>query len=315
MSVFIQIITPARRGSLSGNRVTATRWAKLLRSLGHRVEIVTSLRGSPDVAIALHARRSHESIRRFRARYPERPLVLALTGTDLYRDIHRDSDAVESLRLASRLVLLQKEGLQELPAAVRHKARVILQSATPRRRKRKRKQPLRLAIVGHLRREKDPFRLLEALSRLPALSLDVVQAGRALEPKLAIAARRWMRHEHRYRWIGEVPAARARQIIADSEALVLSSTMEGGANVISEAVVCGVPVLASRIPSSVGLLGEQYEGYFEVGNSDSLAALVRRFVEDRRFRSRLQAQIRRRQSLFTPRAERQAWQRLLDELG
>lgn len=241
-------------------------------------------------------------------------MVVALTGTDLYRDIHRDRAAAESLRLASRLVVLQKAALQELPAAVRPKTRVILQSATPRARKRRRKQPPRLVIVGHLRRVKDPFRLLAALSRLPTFPLEVLHAGRALEPEFAVAARRWMRRERRYRWIGEVPSARARQMIADSDALVLSSTMEGGANVISEAVVCGVVVLASWISSSVALLGDEYEGYFEVGSSDSLATLVRRFVDDSRFRSRLRRQIARRRTLFTPRAERQAWRRLLEGL-
>lgn len=310
----IQIVTPAVAGSHSGNRVTAVRWAKLLRSLGHRVRIATSLIGAPDVLVALHARRSHDSIRRFHDAHPDRPLIVTLTGTDLYRDIHNDRDAARSLEMATCLVVLQGAALEELPAGVRSKARVIRQSAEPRNRTRERKGHWRLVVVGHLRAEKDPFRLVEALRLIPDLPLDVVHAGRALAAEFGARAARWMVKEPRYRWAGEVPAARARQLIADGDALVLSSVMEGGANVISEAVVCGVPILASRIPSSVALLGGDYEGYFETENTEELAALIRRFAGDEAFRKRLQRHVRRLRRFFTPAAERNAWRRLLDEV-
>lgn len=296
-----------------GNRVTANRWAGLLRSLGHRVRVVTSFRGRPDVLIALHARRSAESIRAFREEHPQKPLVVALTGTDVYRDIHQDAQARRSLRLASRLVVLQRAALDELPAAVRRKGRVILQSASPRRRRRARGGLLRIVVVGHLRAEKDPFRVAEALALIPDVNVEVRHAGRALEPSFARTARAWMRRERRYRWIGELSPSRARQMIADGDALVLTSLLEGGANVISEAVVCAVPVLASRIPSSVALLGSSYRGFFDTGDERSLALLMRRFAEKEEFRRRLTREISRLRPRFTPHAEREAWRRLLAE--
>ena len=48
--------------------------------------------------LALHARRSHASIKAFPR---EKPLVVALTGTDVYRDIHQSAEARESLELAA----------------------------------------------------------------------------------------------------------------------------------------------------------------------------------------------------------------------
>lgn len=309
----IQIVTPAPRGSRAGNRVTANRWSKLLRSLGHDVHVTTTTRGAPDILLALHARRSLQSIRRFHDAFPDRPLIVALTGTDVYRDIHQDDKAAESLRMATALVVLQPAAIRELPQAYRAKAHVVVQSAEPRKRSRRRRFPIRLVSVGHLRAEKDPFRIVEALSRIPDLPLNVLHAGAALAPKFERAAKRWMQREKRYRWLGEVPTARARQIIADADALVLSSLIEGGANVISEAVVCGVPVLASRIPSSVALLGGDYRGYFEAGNSEELSHLIRRFVSDRPFRRVLERSVQQLRPRFRPAAEREALRSLLRE--
>lgn len=310
----IQIVTPAPPGSRAGNRVTANRWAKLLRSLGHQVRITTTYRGKPDLLVALHARRSHDSIRRFHQTFPDRPLIVALTGTDVYRDIHRDDAARESLRMASHLIVLQSAAIREIPRPIRGKVHVVLQSAEPCQRKRPKGSAVRLVAVGHLRAEKDPFRLAESLRLVPEPALEVMHAGGALTQEFASEARRWMRREPRYRWIGEVPAARARQMIADADALVLSSVLEGGANVISEAVVCGVPVLASRIPSSVALLSRGYQGYFKTGSSRDLARLIRRFSDDTSFRRDLKNHIRRLRPKFSPHAEREAWRTLLRQI-
>ena len=61
------IVTPAPKGSRKGNRITADRWLRLLRELGHRVAIADEFRDQPcDVLIGLHARKSAASIWRFR---------------------------------------------------------------------------------------------------------------------------------------------------------------------------------------------------------------------------------------------------------
>ena len=102
--------------------------------------------------------------------------------------------------------------------------------------------------------------------------------------------------------------------LAGARALVLSSRLEGGANVVSEAVVRGVPVLASRIPGSVGLLGARYPGYFAVGDTRGLARLLHRFETEARFRTRLRRDVQRLARRFTPARERTAWRTLLASL-
>ncbi|MCI0459221.1 MAG: TIGR04348 family glycosyltransferase [Gemmataceae bacterium] len=313
----VYMACPAPPHSRKGNRVTAVRWAHLLKSLGHRVTIAQQYEETPcDVLVALHARRSFEAIQSYRRLYPDGPLIVALTGTDLYRDIRTHRQAQRSLELADRLVVLQPRGRDELPLALRGKVRVLYQSARPTR-----SQPatnsrvFEVCVLGHLRSEKDPFRTAWALRRIPRdVPIRVTHAGQALRPALAEQARRLMTQEARYRWLGEVPRWRARRLLARSRLLVLSSRMEGGANVISEALADGVPVLASAIPGSIGLLGARYPGFFPVGDTQALADLLRRVVSDARFYTRLKDWCARLSPLVDPARERAAWAKLLDEL-
>jgi glycosyltransferase involved in cell wall biosynthesis len=82
--------------------------------------------------------------------------------------------------------------------------------------------------------------------------------------------------------------------------------MEGGAHVVSEAIAAGVPVIASDIAGNVGLLGEDYPGYFPVGNEQALAALLLRAETDSNFLRSLKAAVKARRSLTDPAAERRA---------
>src|SRR6266849_10820990 len=206
-SMKIALITPAGARSRSGNRHTAIRWAAMLRSLGHRVRV--SIRwdgGAADAMIALHARRSHASIVQFRERFPDSPLVVVLTGTDLYRDIRTDRDARASLVLADRLVVLQEMGRLELAARFRRKTRVIYQSAEVHASGEPPSSRFRVAVIGHLREEKDPFRAALALAHLADLPrLEVVHLGKALSQDMAREAQRLMRLDGRYRSLGNVP--------------------------------------------------------------------------------------------------------------
>lgn len=307
------IVTPAPPGSRAGNRNTAVRWAGILRELGVRVDIATEWQdGRHDLMVALHAKRSRAAMLAWRDRHPARPLVLALTGTDIYRDIPIDAGAAASLDLADRLIVLQAAALDVLTAAQRRKATVIHQSETARGPWQPPRRLTRFAVIGHLREEKDPLRAAFALDLLPDLpQLRVVQAGAALAPQWEKEARSLVRTESRYAWPGELPHWRALQLLRQSHALIVSSRMEGGAHVVSESIVHGVPVLASRIPGNVGLLGEDYPGYFALEDTAALAGLMRRVHDDAAFLATLHAAVRARQALFTPETERAAWRRLL----
>ena len=311
------IVTPAPKGSRKGNRITADRWARLLRQLGHRVATAEAFRDQPcDVLIALHARKSAVSIRRYRAKRPAGRLVVVLTGTDLYHDLPRSRSAQRSIELADRLVVLQARAVDALPRGLQSKARVIIQSAIgPTSRPATRKDVFEVCVVGHLRPVKEPFRTALAARRLPPESRIIVShLGAALGPEMERRARDEMHRNPRYRWLGDLPHAQALRVLARSRLLVNSSKMEGGANAICEALACGVPVLSSRIAGSIGLLGEDYPGYFSVGDTLELATLLSRFESDAAFRKRLTLRCRNLAQIVEPIRERAVWQRLLSEL-
>ena len=312
----ISIVTPAGAGTRTGNRHTAQRWAALLRALGHRVALGTEWDGRAcDLLVALHARRSHASVERYRAAHPRAPLVVALTGTDLYRDLPASAEARHSLELADRLVVLQDEARRALPARVRRKARVIYQSADTTLRAAPPRGRFRVLVSGHLREEKDPFRAAAALVLLrEPPRIEVVQLGAALSESMQAQAEDWARRDPRYRWLGARSHPRALEWIARSHLLVLSSAMEGGANVISEAARIGTPVLASRIAGNLGMLGRAYPGYFPFGDERALARTIERAAREPAYYARLERALRARRSLFAPAAERRALAALLDEL-
>jgi len=312
----IEIVTPARAGSRTGNRHTAARWAAMLRAAGHRVAVRTQWQGARcDLLVALHARRSHASVLRYRAAHPRGQLAVVLTGTDLYRDLPASVEARHSLALADRIIVLQDEAPRLLEPRLRRKTRVVFQSADPPLRHDPPPQGLRVAVIGHLRKEKDPFRTAAALAHLPRdAGVEVVQLGAALVPGMARAARRRMAREPRYRWLGSVPHARALAWLAKSHLLVVSSRMEGGANVIAEAARVGTPVLASRVSGNVGMLGRNYPGYFALGNERALARLILRMRCDAGYALLLRRALHARRKLFAPAAERSALLRALAPL-
>src|SRR6516165_5156836 len=254
----IILITPARSSSRSGNATTSSRWARILRELGHRVDVATKYNDErADLMIALHAWRSAESIRRFRERYPDRPLIVALSGTDINEYIERDPETtLRSLACADRLVALQELARKRVPGRFRRKVRVIYQSAAALQGTRAATaRSFDVAVIGHLREVKDPLRAAHAARLLPASSrLRIIHFGAAETPQWRERAHAEMRGNPRYRWRGDRPRAQVRRLLARVRAMVLSSRSEGGANVISEAAVARVPILASRIEGSVGLL-------------------------------------------------------------
>lgn len=313
----ILIVTPVPPRSRKGNRVTALRWARLLRALGHRVVLSERFEAQRcDLLIALHAHKSHASIRRFAQHRSDQPLVVALTGTDLYRDLTSGPKAGESLDRASRLVVLQPLAMRALPKKRwRQKTRVIYQSATratnapPPRQDR-----FDVCVLGHLRAVKDPFRAALAARRLPSSSrVRIVHLGAALSRAMGARARAESDRNPRYRWMGDVPRYKAIQVLARSRLLVLSSRMEGGANVLSEAIANSVPIVASRIDGSVGILGADYPGFFPVGDTAALTRMLTNAETDPTFYARLKAHGARLSGNVEPAREQADWAWLLSE--
>tara|TARA_A100001037_G_scaffold285398_1_gene292691 strand:+ start:17551 stop:18507 length:957 start_codon:yes stop_codon:yes gene_type:complete len=314
----ISLVTPAGKHSRTGNWTTAARWSRILRALGHDVTISEQdERCDTDMMIAIHAWRSAASIARYADARPDRPLVVCLAGTDIYRFQHsHPQETLSSMDVANALVCLHDLVQLSVPEQFQNKLRVIHQSAPPLVTPR---QPsirtFDVCVIGHLRDEKDPLRAAFAARLMPPESrLRIVQLGRAHNQHWESLATTEMAGNSRYVWRGEVPGGEVRKLMSRSHAMVISSIAEGGANVVSEAIVAGVPVLASAIQGNVGLLGSDYAGTFPVEDTEALAALLSKTENEPEFLAHLRSQCGRRASLFSPAREAGAWKRLLLEL-
>lgn len=315
----IGIITPAAAKSLNGNRATANRWAGFLRQLGHEVSVSVDWDGTAyDLMIALHAWRSADSIAAFKQQYPDLPLVLAMTGTDLYQFIKSHPEpTLASIRSADRLVTLHRLAASVLPEESHRKVHVIHQSAVPLPGSVKRSvKYFDICVAGHLREEKDSMRVAYAVRDLPGSSrIRVLHFGKAHDDEWAAKARDEMKINPRYHWFGEVPHWKVRRAYGSCHLMVLPSVMEGGANVISEAAVAGLPVIASDIDGSVGLLGDDYAGYFPVQDTKVLRELLLKAENEPGYLKLLERQCKQRAGLFTREAEKQGWADLLKDMG
>ena len=170
-------------------------------------------------------------------------------------------------------------------------------------------------MVAHLRSEKDPLRTALAARRMPASSkLRVVLLGGAHDHEWADKVGTEARDNPRFLWKGEVSRAKVRRCFSNSHAMVISSLMEGGANVVSEAIVAGLPVLASDIAGNRGLLGDDHGAYFNVRDEEGLAALLRRTESDPDFLSDLATTASTKAHRFNPEVELESWRTLVEEL-
>lgn len=316
----ILLINPAGAQSHTGNHTTAQRWTRLLEESGHQIHVKhewsgLSKRENWDLLIALHARKSFPTLQRFHRAHPHIPVIVALTGTDVYEDIESSSEAKQSLEIASRLIVLQPRAVDALPERLRGISRVIYQSATPAPPERPDGNLFRICVLANLRAVKDPLRAACAARELPADSrVHIMHAGGALDAELAREAEAEQQRNPRYVWLKDLPHERALRLLAGSHLLVLTSVLEGGANVVSEAIAAGVPVLSTSIAGSIGILGADYPGYFPAGDTRALCLSMRRAETDSAFYSELKRRIRDLKPLVDPQRERESWQALLAEI-
>ena len=238
-----------------------------------------------------------------------------MTGTDLYGGLATSSDARHALELAARIVVLQPLGVEALPEEVRAKAVAIVQSARAPRSPAPVEDLFEVCVIGHLRAVKNPWLAADAARLLPPSSrIRILQMGAALDPELASRARAEMATNQRYRWLGELPRIEALTTLGRCRLLLVTSFLEGGANVVSEALAAEVPILSTRIAGSIGLLGSDYPGYFPVGDASALALLLDRSERDPSFHSHLRAWCSRLVPLVAPLRERQSWHDLISQL-
>ena len=314
----INIITPAKKFSKNGNRTTATRWASILRNLGHKVDITVNYNGQKiDLMIALHAWRSAGSISDYKKISPNGPLIVTLTGTDINSYIHSDpSRTINSMEHADFLICLHDLAADIIPSKFQEKLRVIYQSAiASNKKKNPSKTHFDICLIGHLRDVKDPLIGALAIRNLPKNSrLRLIHLGKAHNKTWEKKALAEMRRNPRYLWKGEKAGWEVRKEFSKTNLMLISSKSEGGANVISEALVAGVPVVASRINGNVGMLGANYLGYYPVGDKNSLGNLLFKCESDSSFLSKLVKSCRDRSRLFNISEEKERWRKVLSEV-
>ncbi len=316
----ILLVTPYLADANNGNWRTARRWQQLLQP-HYRVKIVdaintTNVATHPDVIIALHARRSYAAIVTAKKNFPNAPLIVVLTGTDLYRDIADSADAQHSLVLADALIVLQEDAIQYVPTAMRQKTHIVFQSAKSLIPAKKSKSTLNCVVVGHLRAEKSPETIFAAATLLAANSqIHITHIGDALDDSLAKQAARLTATLNNYRWLGALPHGLTRAAIKRAHLLIHPSIMEGGANVIVEAITAGTSVIASKMSGNIGMLGADYAGYFPVGDAAALAALLQRLSIKPNLFARLNTACLARKTLFTPDEERRRLDKIICHLA
>ncbi len=311
----ILIVSPAAVDALLGNAVTARRWASMLTDLGHQVQVAQEYEpGGWDVLVCLHASKSHGALLAGKQARPEMKVIVAMTGTDLYGDLPHGAQAQESIALADRIVVLHPKGGEVLPVEVQSKVRPILQSVALSPSALPVTSNFPVLVLAHLREVKDPLLAAKAARLLPSDSKVLVTLlGEVIDPAYGEQASLEVQQNPRLQWPGALPHDQAMEKLAQAKALVISSKMEGGAHVISEAAVLGVPILATAIHSSIGLLGEKHPGLFPVGDVQALANLLQRLEADADFAAELRQCSQSLAPLFAPARERQAWAALLAE--
>jgi putative glycosyltransferase (TIGR04348 family) len=312
----MEIVTPAPAGSLHGNRITALRWQGFLKKLGHRVRVSNHWTGKDtDLLIALHAYRSHASIAQFRKLNPNSPIILIITGTDVYRDMASHPEVLKSMEMSDAIVILQSAALTMIPKHLQTKNHVIYQSSKSIKRKPVLKTRFLVSVIGHLRPEKDPFCIAKSIKHLgPESRIKVIHMGKAMSPEMKQLANQYSQEIESYEWLGELSHSDTLSQLSRSHVMVISSLMEGGAHVVTEAIAIGVPVIASDIPGNRGLLGEDYPGYYPVGDAKELAQILEKAEFEPSFYRSLEAHIKKRKHYVQPEFELNSIKALLNRL-
>lgn len=310
----IRFLLPVTQSMRNGNVVTCERWRSFFEKLGHRVISSPATSEEPyDLLVVFNAYKNRQAILDARKRGLAARIVICLTGTDIYQALKNDPGAADVLFLADQLVVLQPLALNELPPSLHGKTMVIYQSfVAPPVAPVTTMESFDICVIAHLREVKDPLRTAMAARLLPPESkISVTLVGKALSDEFAAAAAHEATDNPRFHWIGEQPGERTTEILSRSRVLVLSSLLEGGANVVSEAVVSRVPVIATDIPCMRGLLGHDYPGLFPVMDTESLADLLLRAESDQVFYEELKERCRRESYKFDPALEEENLKALL----
>jgi glycosyltransferase involved in cell wall biosynthesis len=151
---------------------------------------------------------------------------------------------------------------------------------------RDRSAPLRVLFVGEIGLRKGVPDLLEALAQLGPARVEARFAG-----KVSLDHKRLDRFAHVATFLGPVPRLQMPEIYRWADVFVLPSIIEGSAAAIYEALLSGLPVVATLNAGSIVQSG--VDGFIvEIRDPDALAETIGRYASERELLAQHQAATR-----------------------
>ena len=141
----------------------------------------------------------------------------------------------------------------------------------------------RIAFVGRLEPEKNLDSLLDALCGMPDVALTIVGDGSlrgALEAK-ALASGLDVE------FLGRLPGADVPAVLRRAQVFVLPSHYEGNPKALAEAMACGVPVVATRVPGIRDMVNDRETGLLCGISSAEIRSALTDVLNDESLRARL----------------------------
>jgi glycosyltransferase involved in cell wall biosynthesis len=205
------------------------------------------------------------------------PYVVSLRGGDvpgLVSQLNLIHKTVAPLRhfvlKHARAVVANSDGLRKLSeAADRYPIRVIPNGVDadffrPDRtgfRPDRSHGPLRILFVGRFQEQKNlPF-LLRQFARLPLGRFELHLVGDGPQKKTLRDLAKQLGIEGSIVWHGWMPRAALPQVYQSADCLVNPSLYEGMPNAVLEAMACGLPVVASKVPGNDALVLDGETGF------------------------------------------------------
>ena len=145
-----------------------------------------------------------------------------------------------------------------------------------------------LAFAGRLTAQKSLEVALDAVAAVEGVDLVVAGDGPERERLERYAASRGL--GGRVRFLGAASRADVLTLFRSADATVLSSAWENFPHGVVESLAVGTPVLATRAGGVAEVVEDGRNGLLvEPGDTEALAAAIRRYVEDDDLRARLRA--------------------------
>ena len=313
----VLIVYPEKKNAVTGNFCSARQYKDILTLLGHNVTLSEKFEDQrAELLIAINAEKKNRDIVQFAGACPDSRIIVILSGTDIYPEPSEDS--IRSMQLADSIIVLQNKGIKQVPDGMKEKVHVIIQSVVkdePVSGGKLIRKGFDVALVSNLRQVKDPFLAAKAARKMPQESeLRILHAGFVLDPGLDEVARNESIKNERYRWLGGLDSIEARELIRSCNLLTITSKHEGAGRVVGEAIVNNVPVISTCVDGVTGVLGDDYEGLFPVGDASSLAMLFQRAEMEDGFLDGLKKSCTNQAFNFDPATERNSWNELLTNL-